>query len=177
MKQRGIEILSQKSQSHAQTLAREAVENDDMNAAIASISAQRDERTTQRDRLKQEITSTQKAISRKLDAQRKHTAELDVQARFNNPELDFWVDYLCMRIEGLGQDDRLKFVFTHVDERDWDREAWFDVSVAKRDYEIISFRPRLEKERVDLCLDHVNESRDLGVFLKDMRDLFVEAMK
>ena len=176
MKQRGIEILSQKSQSHAQTISKEAAETDDMHAAVASIASQRDERATQRDKLKDEIASTHKAISQRIDAQRKHASEMDEQAKLNNPELDFWVDYLCLRIEGT-RTDHLKFVFTHVDERDWDREFWFELSMARPDYDIVETRPKLDRERIDLCLERFNESRDVGAFLKDMRGLFVESLK
>ena len=176
MKQRAIDILSQQSQSHAQTIAKEAAETDDMQAAIASITNQRDERARQRDRLKGEIASNHKGIAQRLEAQRKHAAEMDEQARLNNPELDFWVDYLCLRIEGT-RTDHLKFVFTHVDERDWDKEFWFELSMAQPEYEVVDSRPRLDRERVDLCLERFNESRDVGAFLKDMRGLFVDSLK
>lgn len=176
MKQRSIDILEQKSHSHAQTIAKEAAETEDMHAAIASISSQRDQRAAQRNRLKDEIAATQKAIAQRLEAQRKHAAEMDVQAKLNNPELDFWVDYLCLRIEGT-RADHLKFVFTHVDERNWDQEFWFEMSMAKADYEVVEYRPVLDKERIDVRLERFNESRDVGAFLKDMRELFVESIK
>lgn len=177
MKQRSIEILSQQCTTHAQTLDKEAAETAEMNAAIATISAQKDEHASRRDRLKAEIATTQKTITQRLEAQKQHSAQLDSQARFNSPELDFWVDYLCMRIEGAGQVDRLKFVFTHVDDRDWEREAWFELCTERRDYEIMTCRPKLEAERMDSCVERLNENRDLGMFLKGMRELFVEAMK
>lgn len=177
MKQRDIEILTQKSSTHAQTIAKEAAETDEMHSAIASISAQRDERSEQRKRLKDDILAIQKAVSQRVEAQRQHSAHLDAQARFNSPELNFWVDYLCLRIEGAGQVDRLKFVFTHVDERDWEKEAWFEVCTERRDYEVKDCKPKLESERVDEWVERLNENRDLAMFLKGMRQLFVDSMK
>jgi len=177
MKKHSIEILSHKSSAHAHNLAKEAAETSEMHAAIASINSQRDARSAQRDRLRSEIASVQKTISQRLDAQRQHAAYLDAQARHNLPELDFWQDYLCLRIEGAGVVDRLKFVFTHVDERDWEREAWFELSTECRDYEVMEMRPKVEKERIDACVERLNENRDLGMFLKGMRELFVEVMK
>jgi kinetochore protein Spc25 len=35
----------------------------------------------------------------------------------------------------------------------------------------------LEKEQIERVLEKLNESRDLGILLKGMRELFVEAMK
>ena len=176
MKQRGIEILSQKSQSHANTIAKETAETDDMHAAISAISSQRDERAGQRDRLKDEISSIRKSITQRIDGQRKHAAEIDAQAKLNDPELDFWVDYLCMRIEGTGT-DHLKFIFTHIDERDWSKEYWFEMSMERPDYEVLECKPKLDRDRIDICLDRLNESRDVGCFLKDMRKLFAESIK
>ncbi|RYC61816.1 hypothetical protein CHU98_g4393, partial [Xylaria longipes] len=95
----------------------------------------------------------------------------EAQSRFNVPELDFWVTNLCLRIEGAGQNDRLKFVYTHVDERDWEREAWFELSTASRDYEVKHCRPKLEREKIDRVLERVNESRELPALLKGMREL------
>jgi kinetochore protein Spc25 len=177
MKKRDIEILTHKASTHTQTLAKEAAETAEMREAITSISGQRDARSAHRDEVRTEITSIQKAIDQRLEAQRHHAQHLSAQARFNNPELDFWTDYLCLRIEGAGAVDRLKFVFTHVDEKNWEREAWFELCTEKRDYEVIGCKPKIESEMVESCLERLNENRDLGTFLKGMRELFVEAMK
>ena len=177
MKKRDIEILAHKVSTHAQSLNKEAAETAEMQTAIASITSQRDSRAVQRDHLRSEIASTQKAISQRLTAQEQHAAALDAQARFNEPELQFWTDYLCLRIEGAGQADRLKFVFTHIDERDWEREGWFELDIERKDYRVVCVRPKIEGEEVERCLDRVNENRDLGMFLRGMRNLFLVAMK
>ncbi|KAL1986662.1 hypothetical protein VTN96DRAFT_6040 [Rasamsonia emersonii] len=177
MKQRDIEILTLKSQSHAQTLQKEAAEAAEMHAAISSITMERDARLAKRDRLKQQIAETQKAINQKLEAQKAHARYLDAQARLNVPELEFWQDYLCLRIEGAGREDRLKFVYTHLLEKDWEREAWFELGTASRDYEIFHTKPKLDRAAIDRELEIVNEDRDFGALLKRMRKLFVEAMK
>lgn len=68
-------------------------------------------------------------------------------------------------------------MYTCVDERDWGREAWFELVTEARDYDVRSCRPRLDREKVERVLDRVNETRELAVLLKGMRELFVEAMK
>ena len=73
--------------------------------------------------------------------------------------------------------DRLKFVFTHIDERDWEREGWFELNTERRDYSVDCTRPKLEGEKVERCVERLNETRDLAGFLKGMRELFVEAMR
>ena len=177
MKQKDTEILALKSTTHAQTLEKEAIESAEMEAAIASITAQHDARVSHRDRLRQQIEETQKLIEQRLDAQRKHADKLDAQARFNLPELDFWQSYLCLRIEGAGMEDRLNFVYTHIDERDWEREACFELEFGKRDYEILRCRPKLEETTVSSAVERLNDSRNLVVLLKEMRALFVDAVR
>lgn len=177
MKKKDIEILSSKSSSHQQTLSREAAETNEMQATIASLSAQRDAHLASKEALKQQIAETQKQIDAKLAAQRAHAQKLDAQARFNIPELDFWKSNLCLTIDGAGQNDRLKFIFTHIDDRDWTREAWFELDTSRREYEILYCKPKLEKEQIERIVEKLNETRDLRTLLKGMRDLFVEAIK
>ncbi|OOG01210.1 hypothetical protein ASPCADRAFT_203084 [Aspergillus carbonarius ITEM 5010] len=177
MKQRDIEIIDLKSQTHQQTLQKEAAEAAEMHAAISSVALERDSRLAKRDRLKQQINETQKAINKKQEAQKMHATYLDAQARLNVPELEFWQDYLCLRIEGAGREDRLKFVYTHLLEKDWEAEAWFELGTASRDYAVFHTRPKLDREALERELDIVNEDRDFGAFLKRMRRLFVDTMK
>ncbi|RDL39033.1 putative kinetochore protein spc-25 [Venustampulla echinocandica] len=177
MKKKDIEILSSKTSAHQQTLEKEMAETNEMQAAIASLSMQRDAHLVTKESLKQQIAETQKQIDARLAAQRAHAQHQDSQSRFNIPELDFWTSTLCMTLEGAGQDDRLKFVFTHIDDRDWTREAFFELDTSKRDYEIPYCKPKLEKDQIERVLDQLNEHRDLRVLLKGMRDLFMEAMK
>ncbi|KAK8086327.1 kinetochore protein spc25 [Apiospora phragmitis] len=169
MKKKDMEILQLKTNTHQQTISKEAAETREMQAAIASLTQQRDKNAAQRDTLKRQITETQAEIDARLAAQ--------WGARFNVPELDFWISNLCLKIEGAGQTDRLKFVYTHIDDRDWEREAWFELCTSSRDYDVRHCRPKLEREKVDRVLERVNETRELATLLKGMRELFVEAVK
>ena len=157
MRQRDIEIINLKSQTHEQTLQKEAAEAAEMHAAISSITVERDSRLAKRDRLKQQIAETQKSISQRVEAQRAHAKHLDAQSRLNNPELDFWQDYLCLRIEGAGREDRLKFVYSHLSEKDWEDEAWFELGTASRDYEVFHTRPKLDRDALEKEVDLVND--------------------
>lgn len=177
MKKKDMEIVQMKTTTFQQTIAKETAEAREIQEAITSLSSELDKHAQTRDALKAQIASTQREIDARLAAQRAHAAQLDAQARFNVPELDFWVNNLGLRIEGAGRTDHLKFVYTCVDERDWDREAWFELVTEARDYDVRSCRPRLEREKVERVLDRVNETRELAVLLKGMRELFVEAMK
>lgn len=177
MKKKDIEIIQVKTETHRHTIDKENAETREMETAIASLAAQRDNHLSTRDNLKAQIAQTQAEIDARLAAQRAHAKQQEAQSRFNVPELDFWITNLCLKIEGAGQDDRLKFVYTHIDEKNWEREAWFELVTSSRDYDVKHCRPKLERERVERVLERVNESRELVVLLKGMRELFVEAMK
>lgn len=177
MKKRDIEIVQVKTSTHAQTIEKEEAETREMESAISQLSLQRDTHNQTRDALKAQIAQTQAEIDSRLAAQRSYAQRQEAQSRYNVPELDFWITNLCMRIEGAGHDDRLKFIFTHIDERNWEREAWFELVTSSRDYDVKHCRPKIEREKVEKVLDKVNESRELVFLLKGMRELFVEAMK
>lgn len=177
MKQKDIEILQMKTRTHQETIEKEEAETCEMQAAIAALTQQRDQQASQRDQLQRQIADVQKEIDLRVAAQQAHARKLEAQRRFDIPELDFWITNLGLRIEGAGADDRLKFVFTLVDEREWDREAWFELCTGERDYDVRHCRPKLEKNKIDKVLEKVNETRELVVLLKGMRELFVEALK
>lgn len=177
MKKRDIEITTLKTSTHAQALAKESAETQDMHTAISTLTDQRDDRLAQRDTLKAQVADVQRAISSRRQAQQSHQKYLNQQARHNVPELEFWQDYLCLRIEGAGQVDKLKFMFTHLVDNDWEREAWFELGTGSRNYVVGRTVPKLEREQVDGVVEKLNEGRDLAPFLKAMRALFVEALK
>lgn len=148
-----------------------------MQQAISHLKAQREDHQSHRDDLKAQISDVQKAIQVRRHAQQQHQRQLDNQARHNPPELHFWESHLCMRIEGSEDADRLRFTYTHVDERDWDKECSFDLDMAGRQYAVLSTEPRLENDAVDAVLETLIETRDLSAFLKGMRCLFVDAIR
>jgi kinetochore protein Spc25 len=176
MKQKDIEILSSKASTHQLMLSKETAETNEMKAAIASLTAQRDSQQATRESLKQQIAETQKQIDARLAAQRAHAQHVNAQSRFNIPELEFWSSTLSLTVDGAGLDDRLKFIYTHIDSRDWTREAWFELDTSKREYEIPYCKPKLEKEKVERVMERFNEGRSMQILLKGMRDLFKEVM-
>ena len=177
MKHKDIEILAQKSSHHAASLSAQEAETAEMQSAIAAITQQRDSHAQHRDRLKSEIASFNKEIAARRSAQQAFAKEIDAQSRLNVPELDFWETYLGLRIEGAGQVDRLKFVFSNLDDRDWEKEAWFELDTERRDYRVIGCRPKVELGEVENCVERLNESRDLGAFLRGMREILIRVIK
>lgn len=172
-----MEDIENRTAAHENTLAKEAQEQQHMHDEIDKFKARREENRVYRDDVRDQIIKVQKAMQVRRQAQQHHQRQLDDQARHNAPELNFWESNLCMRIEGAGDADKLKFLFTHVDERNWDKECSFELDMGRRDYEIIATEPRLEDEAVDAVLERLNETRELASFLKGMRCLFADVLK
>lgn len=86
-----------------------------------------------------------------------------------------------MRVEGVGVEDRVRFVFRNAG----GREARFELEMpgaggsgGRGAYEVVGCEPKVEGERVEACLRRMNEgaAEDLAGFLKGMRGLFLEVM-
>jgi kinetochore protein Spc25 len=150
-----------------------------MEEAIRTLSVQKEEHVARRDRLKADINSIQSSIRQRREAQAVHQRALEAQARHNIPELRFWEHCLGLRIEGSapGVEDQLKFVFVSVDEKDESREVWFELRMGPKEYDVVTAKPRLDKERLEEVVERLNETRELGAFLKTMRGLFVQCLK
>ena len=121
------------------------------------------------------------------------------QARFNIPELDFWTDYLGMRIEGVPttststststttpsgalRRDTIKFIFTYLSPSAWDTEASLELELGVAggsEYAIDESKcsPRLGRELLRGLVGRLNEDRDLGGFLVGLRKGFGGVMK
>jgi kinetochore protein Spc25 len=174
---RSVEIETLKAQSHSTQLTKESAEKSEMHAQISSLIAHRDTLSHQNSSLHTELRSLQSTLTARKEAQQKHARYLSSQSRHNIPELGFWEDYLCMRIEGAGVEDRLRFVFSHVIEKDWEREGWFELDTSARDYRVTKTVPKLDTSEVEAVVETMNESRELGPFFKEMREAFVRALK
>jgi kinetochore protein Spc25 len=150
-----------------------------MEEAIHALTTQKEEHLARRDRLKEDISSIQSSIRQRRDAQAIHQRALEAQARHNIPELRFWEHCLGLRIEGSDGvvEDQLKFVFMSIDEKDEGKEALFELRMGSKEYEVVNAKPKLERERLEEVVERLNETRELGSFLKSMRGLFIETLK
>lgn len=148
-----------------------------MQSAIHSLKEQKEDHSSRRDALREEVSSVQAQIKHRREGQAAHQRSLDAQARHNIPELRFWEHCLGLRIDGTGVEDVLRFVYVCVDERDPEKECWFDLNMGGKECEIAGSDPKLEAENVEEVQEKLNESRELGGFLKGMRDLLLEAVR
>jgi kinetochore protein Spc25 len=148
-----------------------------MHEAIRSLTTQKEEHVARRDQLKTEIASLQAAIRQRREAQAAHQRSLEAQARHNMPELRFWEMCLGMKMEASGVSDRLKMVFVSIDDRDAERDCWFELEIGETGYGVVGTKPRLNRDDVDTALDRLHETKELGAFFKNIRAMFVDVVK
>ncbi|KIW95523.1 uncharacterized protein Z519_04108 [Cladophialophora bantiana CBS 173.52] len=180
-----IVTLQSTLSTHSQVLAREQAEKNEMHAQISKLESHQAAQSAQRDRLKSAIAQTQRQIDAKLQAQREYAAKMEGQSRLNGPELNFWETYLGCRIEGSGDENKVRIVFVFPPVKGSgnggeEREALFELLVPDTGhgkYDVVYMRPRLEAAKVAKVVDRLNATREIGTLLKGMRGLFVETLK
>lgn len=156
-----------------------------MHASISKLESHGAAQLAQRDRLKSAIAQTQRQIDAKLAAQREYAAKMDGQSRLNGPELNFWEMYLGCRIEGSGDENKVRIVFVFPPSKTSgvsgeEREAVFELLVpmsSRGRYEVTYMKPKLDSAKVEKVVERLNSTREIGTVLKGMRGLFVEVMK
>lgn len=148
-----------------------------MQNAIGELSLRRKDQLARRDDIKVQIADVQQAIDVHKQSQQQHRRQLDDQARHNKPELNFWESSLCLRIEITGIEDQIRFVYTHMDEKDWNKECSFDLNMGGGQFKVIGPEPSLERDAVQALSDRLYETRDLAGFLKGMRVSFSSSVR
>ncbi|EXJ58352.1 hypothetical protein A1O7_05777 [Cladophialophora yegresii CBS 114405] len=180
-----ITTLQSTLSTHNQVLAREQAEKNEMHSQISSLESHATQQSAKRDRLRSAIAQTQRQIDAKVQAQREYAAKQDGQSQLNRPELSFWETYLGCRIEGSGDENKVRIVFIFPPSKNSgsgldDREALFELAVpltGHGKYEVTYMKPKLEPARVERVVDRLNATREIGTVLKGMRALFVEAIQ
>ena len=155
-----------------------------MHVQIHELESHHSSQIITRDRLKTSISQTHRQIDAKIQAQRDYGEKSDAQSRLNGPELAFWEAYLGCRIDGSGEDSKVKITYVFPAAKAMnssvEREAEFDLQIPgshNGGYTISYMKPRLDTARVQKILDKLNATKEISVLLKGMRAMFLEDMK
>lgn len=166
-----IEELRQKEVELNKARAKDQKELEESRSAIATYSSKREEMVEANRQLQEQISAARQQIHELRDEQVKQKQSLNTQTSLNGPELEFWERTLGLRIEGADE-DFIKFVFTQVDPNDGDREYSVTLDLREHDYAVSETVPEVDQNELNKVLDTLNESRQLNVFLRDVRRLF-----
>ena len=188
-----IATLQSSLSTQAQILSRESSEKSDIQHQIAQLESHHSTQLSARDRLRTAIGNARRQIDGKVQAQRDYGEKYDQQASLNGPELNFWEHYLGCRIEGSGEENKVKITFVFQAPKgsaggagvggvagSMEREAVFDLQIPEASagaWEVSYTKPRLESNRVRAVVDKMNETKDIATLLKGMRGLFADEMR
>ena len=155
-----------------------------MHVQISELESHQANKMAHKEKLRSAIAQTQRQIESKVEKQREYAEKMDGQSRLNGPELGFWETYLGCRIEGSGDESKVKVVFVFPPPKTGggleEREGVFELKVPETGgagYEVVYTKPRLKSEDIERVVGKLNETREIGTVLKGMRGLFVDEMK
>ncbi|KAK9459420.1 chromosome segregation protein Spc25-domain-containing protein [Lipomyces oligophaga] len=163
-----IDYYRKKEDDICQEITREQQEIKDTEKSIESFDSQKRELTLQLEAIMKQISEVQMQNERRRNERSQERARILQQTSLNVPELEFWEKYLGLRIEAV-HDDHLKFVFTLVDDSNWDKEYYAVVDLSCHDYQVPESQPELATEVLEPILARLNSSREFGRFLKEIR--------
>ncbi|KAJ8099045.1 chromosome segregation protein Spc25-domain-containing protein [Lipomyces tetrasporus] len=169
-----IEHYKEKEAELVQESAREQQEVQETESSIAEFTRKKQDLTILRDAVVAQIRETQSLLDKKRAERSVDRAKFLAQSSLNAPELAFWEQNLGMRIEGF-KDDQLKIVYSLVSESSWNREYYVLVDLSDHEYEVLRCEPQLENSVLEGIVARLNESRDFGRFLTDIRKAFKES--
>ncbi|KAK9466283.1 chromosome segregation protein Spc25-domain-containing protein [Lipomyces arxii] len=169
-----IEYYKEKEQEVAHENARETEEVQETEQSITEFTKKKQELSVLRDAVVRQISETQQLLEKKREERAQERSKLLVQSSQNAPELQFWEQNLGLRFEGV-QDDYLKAIFWLLCESNWDKEYQVVIDLTSRDYEISNCEPALPRSVLDDITARLNESRDFGRFLKEIRNAFKDS--
>lgn len=104
----------------------------------------------------------------KLD---KSNDNIMIQLSKNSVELAKYEAYTGLRINPKSPES-MSFKFFNLDPNDYDREFIVDLDISGTNYEITNTEPHLEDDKVKELETMLNESKQLGKFLKNIRNEF-----
>lgn len=175
LRQQAILDIETKSNQHADTVAKEAQETDELHEAIASLQDQREMHANRKLELESQVQVLQAEIKEHRDAQTIHQKAIDAQARQDIPELRTWEQLLGLRIYGAEKGtERLRFAFQTLNGQLTHQEAWFEMDLASTQQRIIATMPALDQDDIAVLDNKLAQDRDMGSFLKSMRRLLLE---
>ncbi|KAF9937951.1 kinetochore-associated Ndc80 complex subunit spc25 [Mortierella antarctica] len=155
-------------------LNREKEEAGNMSKTIQQLSARREEMRQMQASLESQVSLLRREVKAKREAKFAQKKALDEQILKNKPEVSCYESVLAMRIVGV-QEDRIGFVFTRINEQDWDQEFAITIDVSQYDYSASECVPSLPE--LPSLVRYLNDTRDLYGFLKRVRKGFKDLCK
>ncbi|KAL1917888.1 uncharacterized protein VTP21DRAFT_3722 [Calcarisporiella thermophila] len=169
-----LEHYKKQEAALTETMEREQRELDDAQNKIYELSKQKESIEDRKAILQAQLDQIRVELKRKKDARIARIKALEAKKSRNEPELRCYEEKLAMKIHSV-KSNWLKFVFTHINEKNWDKEYSFTVDVSERVYKVPKCNPQIEN--INELVAWLNETRDFFGFLKRIRKAFKDSAR
>lgn len=167
-----IESYNNLALQNAQAKALALDELEESKNAIINYTVKRDEMTETFNAMKAEIENLEKEIQEKKAQINREKEGLEAQISNDEPELRFWEQTLGLRIEGANREDHIKFIFKYIDPSDESKEYNVILDLRESVYKLAECNPVIPQQEIDDALKTLNNSQNLTLFLKSIRNSF-----
>ncbi|KAF9351344.1 kinetochore-associated Ndc80 complex subunit spc25 [Mortierella sp. AD094] len=180
-----MNIALEQEANLAKALKKEKEEANNMLKAIQQLSERNEEMEQIRSSLEAQVAILRREVKAKREAKIAQKKALDEQVLKNKPELASFESILAMRIVGVKGKflqvmmpfvlDHIGFVFTRINELDWDQEYSITVDVSQHEFAVSDCTPNIPE--LPSLLRYLNDTRDFYGFLKRVRKAFKDLSK
>ncbi|KAG0234915.1 kinetochore-associated Ndc80 complex subunit spc25 [Mortierella sp. GBA43] len=160
--------------AEARALKKEKEEANAMSRIVQEYATQCEDMQQRRQVLQEQVAILRREVKAKREAKIALKKALEKQVLKNKPELASFESALALRIIGV-REDHIGFVFTRINEQDWDQEYTITVDVSQHDYAVADCNPSLPE--LPSLIRYLNDTRDFYGFIKKVRKAFKDQSK
>lgn len=127
--------------------------------------------------LQAQIQNMQQELVSLAHADKERTANLALKKQQEKPAVAFYQHMFGLAIHPVrsilyNTDGEIKFIFTNINQNDWNQEFWFVLHVVDKVFSVDSCFPAVPE--LKSMVEWLNSCNRLEVFLKMMRQAFVQ---
>lgn len=169
-----IKVAFAQEDALSKALKKEKEEANAMSRIVQEYATQCEDMQQRRQVLQEQVAILRREVKAKREAKIALKKALEKQVLKNKPELASFESALALRIIGV-REDHIGFVFTRINEQDWDQEYTITVDVSQHDYAVADCNPSLPE--LPSLIRYLNDTRDFYGFIKKVRKAFKDQSK
>src|SRR6476661_4575777 len=121
-------MIGDRNKTHKKAHEDELNQLNDLRNAIATLSQQLEDSNAQEEQVFKKLDQVRGDLSKRRQKLEQFKRDKQIQLVKNHPELNAYEERLGLKVEPL-MEGEIKFTFTMIDSKDWDREYSFVLNV------------------------------------------------
>jgi kinetochore protein Spc25 len=156
------------------TLEKENKDYVDRENDLKALIDQRSKMSNTKVELERKLSDLQARLKKETEIHEQKERIRQATKEREQPELEFFKKIFALEIEALRK-DLMKFIFSNIDSDDWSKEYVIIIDVSSSNYRVTLCEPMLSQ--LELLIQDLNTDRDFYLFLKRVRQCFVDSVK